>query len=140
MTVQDNGVGGRASADGWFEAYTVNWKAEPWKTLGKKFAKKARTYAILSDGTFSENEEDLASALGADVVGRVALKFRANGTALVSGEFVSSYDEKTKKYKIVKASGSATLVPVSEDNISVFVYLTPKDLAPHSRCLTMPWS
>ena len=139
MTVRDNGVGGRVSVDDWFEAYTVNWKVEQWKTLGKKFDKKTQAYAILSDGTFSENEEDLTSALGAEVVGRVTLKFSANGSVAVSGEFVSSYDEKTKKYKTVKASGSATLVPVDEGNCVVFVYLTPKGLVPHARCISVPW-
>ena len=137
MTVQDNGIGGYAVAEDWFEAYTVNWKVEPWKTLGKSFDKKTLTYAILADGTFSEDEDVLTSALGAEVTGRVTLKFAASGTVSVSGEFVTNYDERAKKYKTVKASGSATLVPVDEEGCIVFVYLTPKGLSPHARCLDM---
>ena len=139
MAVQDNGIGGYASGADWFAAYTVNWKVEPWKTLGKSFDKKTWTYAILVDGSFSEDESDIDAALGADVVGRVTLKFSANGTVSVAGEFVFGYDEKKAKYTTVKASGSTTLVPVDEEHGVVFVYLTPKGLVPHVRCLDVPW-
>ena len=139
LTVQDNGIGGYAAVDDWFKAYTVNWKVEPWKTLGKKFDKQTRVYAILSDGTFSESETDLTSALGAEVTGRVTLKFAAGGTVSVSGEFVTGYDEKKQKYTTVKATGSATLVPVDEGHGEVFIYLTPKGLAPHARYIEVPW-
>ena len=61
------------------------------------------------------------------------------GTASVSGEFVSSYDENKKKYVTVKASGSATLVPVDEDHGEVFIYLTPKGMPPHVSCLAVQW-
>ena len=85
------------------------------------------------------NEDVLTSALGAEVTGRVTLKFKADGTAAVAGEFVASCDETTKKCKTVKASGSATLVPVDEEHGVVFVYLAPKGLSPHARCLSVPW-
>jgi len=65
----------------------------------------------------------------------VTLKFTAKGTATVAGEFVSGYDEKKQKYTTVKASGTATLAPIDGDRIAVFVYLTPKNLSPHARCL-----
>ena len=120
-------------------AWQYNWKVEPWKTLGKEFDKKTRVYAILADGSFSEDEAVLTSALGAEVTGRVTLKFAASGTVSVSGEFVTGYDEKKQKYTIVKATGSATLVPLDEEHGAVFIYLTPKGLAPHARTLVLPW-
>ena len=43
------------------------------------------------------------------------------------------------KYTTVKATGSATLVPVDEECVIVFVYLTPKGLPPHVRCMVVPW-
>ena len=138
LVVQDNGVGGYAAADDWFEAYTVNWKVEPWKTLGKSFDKKTFAYAILPDGSFSENEDVLTSELSSDVPARVTLKFSASGAVSVAGEFVTGFDERTSKYIIVKASGSATLVPVDDEHYAVFVYLLPKGLPPHARCVEVP--
>ena len=153
VVVQDNGVGGVAT--GWarpvapegadatervppsWTAWQYNWKVEPWKTLGKSFDKKTMVYAIGADGEFIDGDEAATVALGEEVPGRVTLKFAASGTASVSGEF-AMYDEKKGKYTTVKATGSATLVPVDEDRIVVFVYLTPKGLAPHSRCIDMP--
>ncbi len=139
LVARDNGIGGCASVEDWFESYTVNWKVEPWKTIGKAFDKKALAYAILADGSFSEDEGALASALAADVKGRVTLKFAASGAVTVSGEFVTGYDEKKAKYTTVKATGSATLVPVDDEHAAVFIYLTPKGLPPHVRCLEVPW-
>ena len=147
LVVQDNDIGGVATTGGGFvetalpewTAWQYNWKADPWKDVGKKLDKQTRTYAILSDGSFSEEDEDLSAALGADVVGRVTLKFAATGAVTIAGEFVTGYDEKKEKYTIVKASGSATLVPVDNEHGEVFVYLTPKGLSPHARCVTLPW-
>ena len=112
---------------------------EPWKTLGKSFDKKLQVYAIRKDGSFIDGDEAATVALGADVTGRVTLKFAANGTASVSGEFVTGYNKKAKKYTTVKATGSATLVPVDEEHGAVFIYLTPKGRDPHARCLDVPW-
>ncbi len=154
LAVRDNGIGGVAmggpssfSAEGadatervppsW-TAWQYNWKVEPWKTLGKKFDKMTMAYAVLADGSFSDDEEVLASALGADVTARVTLKFAASGAVTVAGEF-AAYDEKKEKYTVVKASGSATLVPVDGEHGEVFIYLTPKGLDPHARCVEVPW-
>ena len=139
LVVQDNGIGGCAAVEDWMEAYTVNWKVEPWKTLGKSFDRNTLTYAILADGAVSESGEDVSEPLGDYVTGRVALKFAASGSVTVSGEFVTGYNEKTKKYATVRASGSATLVPVTEEQCAVFIYLTPKGLPPHARSLEVPW-
>ncbi len=139
LVVQDNGVGGCAAVEDWMEAYTVNWKIEPWKTLGKSFDRNTLTYAILADGAVSESGEDVSEPLGDYVTGRVTLKFTASGSVTVSGEFVTGYNEKTKKYATVRASGSATLVPVNEEQCAVFIYLTPKGLPPHARSLEVPW-
>ena len=57
----------------------------------------------------------------------------ALGAVSVAGEFVTGFDERTSKYIIVKASGSATLVPVDDEHYAVFVYLLPKGLPPHAR-------
>ena len=139
LVVQDNGIGGCAAVEDWMGAYTVNWKIEPWKTLGKSFDRNTLTYAILADGAVSESGEDVSEPLGDYVTGRVTLKFAASGSVTVSGEFVTGYNEKTKKYATVRASGSATLVPVNEEQCAVFIYLTPKGLPPHARSLEVPW-
>ena len=93
------------------------------------------TFRGVSPRTFVDGEEAKATPLGGEVVGRVTVKCAANGTVGTAGEFVTGYDEKKQKYTTVKATGSATLVPVNEDDFIVIVYLTPKGLAPHTRSL-----
>lgn len=73
------------------------------------------------------------------MTGRVTVKLAASGAANVVGEFVAGYNEKTKKHTTVKATGSATLVPMDETHGVVFIYLTPKGLDPHARCVGVPW-
>ena len=140
ITVRDNGIGGfiETALPNW-RAWQYNWKVERWSTLGKSFDKKTMSYVILADGTVSDDEQYATAALGEDVIGRVTLKFTAKGTATVAGEFVSGYDEKKQKYTTVKASGTATLAPIDGDCIAVFVYLTPKNLSPHARCLIVSY-
>ena len=138
LVVQDNIIGGYAAVEDWFDAYTANWKVEPWKALGKKFDKQTMVYAILADGTLSDDENYDTVALGEDVAGRVSLKFAASGAVTVTGEFVTAYNDKTKKYTTIKATGSATLVPVDNEHGAVFIYLTPKGLPPHARCVDVP--
>ncbi|MBQ2624510.1 MAG: leucine-rich repeat protein [Kiritimatiellae bacterium] len=135
LVLQDNGIGGYAVAEDWFEAYTVNWKVEPWKTLGKSFDKKTFAYAIREDGMFIDDDDAATVALGADVPARVTLKFAATGAVTIAGEFVTGYDVMKSKYTTVKATGSATLVPVDDERGAVFIYLTPKGLTPHARCM-----
>mgnify|MGYP004645949561 CR=1 FL=1 len=135
VSVADNGIGGYAEVADWFEAYTVNWKVEPWKTLGKAFDKQIRTYAIMSDGTISEREDDLSASLGESIAGRVSLKFASNGNVSVAGEFVAGYDAKKARYATVKATGAAMIVPVDGERGVVFVYLTPKGLSPYVCCV-----
>ena len=159
LVVQDNGIGGVAMgwAAAWghaalpddggqglaalpvWTAWQNLWKVEPWKTLGKSFDKKTMTYAIREDDTFIDDDDAATVALGEEVVGRVTLKFAASGTVTVAGEFVTGYNEKTKKYTTVKATGSAMLVPVDDGHGEVFIYLVPKGLSPHARCIDVPW-
>ena len=129
--------GGNDSPASW-TAWQYNWKVEPWKTLGKSFDKKTLAYAIMADGTFLDGEAALTSELGADVPGRVTLKFSASGAVSVAGEFAAGYNDKTGKYTIVKATGSATLVPVGDGRFAVFVHLAPKGLPPHARRMEIP--
>ena len=127
-----------------FDAWQHNWKVEPWKAVGKSFDKREYVYVVKADGSFSTSDEDVASPFGTEVLGKVTLKFSANGTAKVAGEF-ATYDAdgniamKNGKPVTVKASGSATLLPtVGEDGETrylVFVYLAPKGLPPHARCM-----
>ena len=56
----------------------------------------------------------------------------------VAGEF-AMYDETKDRYTTVKASGSATFVPVDDDHGEVFIYLMPKGLDPHARSISVPW-
>ena len=96
-----------------FDAWQCNWKVDLWKAVGKSFDKEALSYE-------TDN-------------GTVMLKFSASGTVKVSGGFADA------RGKIVKASGSATLLPTvgddGETHYPVFVYLTPKGLPPHAQCL-----
>ena len=61
-----------------------------------------------------------------------------DGVVSVAGEFVTGYDDKKQKYTTVKATGSATLVPVDKEHGTAFIYLTPKGLSPHVRCVEVP--
>ena len=102
-------------------AYTDNWKLEPWKSVGKPFAKAA----VLE-------YEDSASVAGEPVSGVLSLKFAASGAVTVKGSFVTGVNEKTGKEILYAASGTAVVVPQSEPeengafNAVVFVYLPPK--------------
>ena len=152
VVVQDNGIGGVATGGPLFSsaaqpesapyhlmAWQYNWKVEPWKALGKSFDKTTMVYAIGADGEFIDGDEAATVALSEEVPGRVTLKFAASGAVTIAGEFVTGYTEKTKKYATVKATGSATLVPVDEEKGEVFIYLAPKGFLPHARCIEVPW-
>ena len=160
VVVQDNGIGGVAMgwAAAWghaalpdgggqgltalpaWTAWQYNWKVEPWKTLGKAFDKKTLVYAIRANGEFIDSDEAATIALGEEVVARVTLKFAASGAVTIAGEFVTGYDAKKGKYTTVKATGSATFVPVDEEKGMVFIYLTPKGLSPHARCIDVQFA
>ena len=96
-----------------FDAWQYSWKVEPWKSVGKTFDKRETSY-----------EEDGV---------KVTLKFSAKGTAKVTGEFTDASG------KVVKATGSATLLPTlgkgGETRYIAFVYLAPRGLPPHARCV-----
>ena len=53
---------------------------------------------------------------------------------------ISVIAAKGAKYTTVKASGSATLVPIDDEHGAVFIYLAPKGLSPHARSLDVLWS
>jgi len=123
-----------------FDAWQYNWKAEPWKTVGKSFDKRTVEYWVKADGSIQTSGQETASPLLVeDAVAKVTLKLAASGAVTVTGEFVAGNDAKNGKYTTVKATGSATLLPtVDEDGETryvVFVYLAPKGLAPHARCV-----
>ena len=69
----------------------------------------------------------------------VAIPTKADKTVEDDETFTLQLAEKKAKYTTVKASGSATLVPVDDEHGAVFFYLTPKGLSPHVRCVTIPW-
>ncbi|MDO5319221.1 MAG: hypothetical protein Q4G65_11375 [bacterium] len=123
VTVAESGMGFIAAER--FDAWQYNWKVEPWKTIGKSFDKREMSY----------EEEGV----------RVTLKFSASGTAKVAGEFAKLDDEGNYVYnkygvlQTVTATGSATLLPTlgegGETRYIAFVYLAPKDLPAHARCV-----
>lgn len=117
-------------------AYQNNWKLEPWKTIGKPFAKAAAL-----------EYEDAASVEGEEVPGVISLKFAAAGTVKVTGSFVVGINERTGKEILYKASGSAVLAPQTQPDENgafegvVFVYFPPKagKFDGYVRCLTVRW-
>ena len=118
-------------------AYQNNWKLEPWKTIGKPFAKAAAL-----------EYEDSASVAGVPVPGVLALKFAASGAVTVKGSFVTGVNERTGKDILYTASGSAVLAPQSEPDETgvfdavVFVYLPPKTgkFDGYVRCIGVRWT
>ena len=117
-------------------AYRNNWKLEPWKTIGKPFAKAAAL-----------EYEDSASVAGVPVPGVLALKFAASGAVTVKGSFVTGVNERTGKDILYTASGSAVLAPQSEPDETgvfdavVFIYLPPKvgKFDGYVRCINVRW-
>ena len=118
-------------------AYRNNWKLEPWKTIGKPFAKAAAL-----------EYEDSASVAGVPVPGVLTLKFAASGAVTVKGSFVTGVNERTGKDILYTASGSAVLAPQSEPDETgvfdavVFVYLPPKagKFDGYVRCINVRWT
>jgi len=147
-----------------FDAWQYDWKAEPWKTAGKSFDKKTLSYYIAADGSVVDEDDEegmvaIGGALGeralpagetsgavdgTNVMAKVTLKFAASGAVTVAGEFVVLDADgnpvyKNKKLQTVKATGSATLLPTHDETgdlrYHVFVYLAPKGLPAHVRCV-----
>jgi hypothetical protein len=120
ICIARDGMGGFAESIDYI-AYQNNWKLEPWKTVGKSFAKAAAL-----------EYEDFASVEGVDAPGVLSLKFAASGAVTVKGSFVTGVNEKTGKEILYSASGTAVLVPFWEPDESgefygdVFVYLPQK--------------
>ena len=118
-------------------AYQNNWKLEPWKSVGKPFAKAAAL-----------EYEDSASVAGVSVPGVLSLKFAASGAVTVKGSFITGINEKTGKEILYSASGTAVLAPSSEPNeigafdAVVFVYLPPKTgkFDGYVRCIGVRWT
>ena len=118
-------------------AYRNNWKLEPWKTIGKPFAKAAAL-----------EYEDSVSVAGVPVPGVLTLKFAASGAVTVKGSFVTGVNERTGKDILYTASGSAVLAPQSEPDETgvfdavVFVYLPPKagKFDGYVRCIGVRWT
>ena len=134
--VAGNAIGGYAESVDYI-AYQNNWKLEPWKTVGKPFAKAAAL-----------EYEDSASLAGVEAPGVLSLKFAASGAVTVKGSFVTGVNERTGKDILYTASGSAVLAPQSEpDEIGafdavVFVYLPPKagKFDGYVRCIDVRWT
>ena len=118
-------------------AYQNNWKLEPWKTVGKPFAKAAAL-----------EYEDSAFIAGVEAPGVLSLKFAASGAVTVKGSFVTGVNERTGKEILYSASGTAVLTPQSEPDANgafdgvVFVYLPPKvgKFDGYVRCINVRWT
>ena len=118
-------------------AYQNNWKLEPWKSVGKPFAKAAAL-----------EYEDSASVADVSVPGVLSLKFAASGAVTVKGSFITGINEKTGKEILYSASGTAVLAPQREPDANgafdavVFVYLPPKagKFDGYVRCIGVRWT
>ena len=118
-------------------AYQNNWKLEPWKSVGKPFAKAAAL-----------EYKDSASVAGVSVPGVLSLKFAASGAVTVKGSFITGINEKTGKEILYSASGTAVLAPQREPDANgafdavVFVYLPPKagKFDGYVRCIGVRWT
>lgn len=134
--VAGNAIGGYAEAIDYI-AYQNNWKLEPWKSVGKSFAKSAAL-----------EYEDSASVAGVPVPGVLSLKFAASGAVTVKGSFITGINEKTGKEILYSASGTAVLAPQREPDANgafdavVFVYLPPKagKFDGYVRCIGVRWT
>ena len=137
LYVYDHAVGGMAQlengdCDRGGILYKNNWKIEPWKTIGKAFAKASAL-------VYAAKDKD-----GND--GMVALKFAATGKVTASGEFTTGKDKYGKDI-VYKASGSAMVVPTAVPDFNnafkakVFVYFPPKagKFAGYSEILALDW-
>lgn len=136
VAVTSDAMGGIAESFDYI-AYQDNWKLEPWKTLGKFFAKSV----VLE-------YEDSASVAGVESPGVLSLKFAASGAVTVKGAFVTGIDEKTGMEIFYSTSGTAVLAPQSEPDEDgvfdgvVFVYLAPKarKFDGYVRCVNVRWT
>ena len=121
VTTAESGMG-VVAADR-FDAWQYNWKVEPWKAEAKVLAKRELIVYETDNGV-------------------VTLKFGSNGAVSVAGVFATG-EVKKGKLVTVTATGSATVLPtVGEDGEThylVFVYLAPKGLSPHARCVEIPF-
>ena len=113
----------RGVASGWaaseppveWTAWQNLWKAEPWKTDAKPFA-KAPTLAI-----------DAGTRDACPYQGTVTLKFAASGAVTASGKFVTGKDAKGREV-VYSASCSSVLVPAGAGRppYRIFLYFPPK--------------
>ena len=116
IRISEDDVGGVILATGGlglFSFVQTNWKVDPWKSIGAKFAKK--TFELVGTDAGLPTDDD-----------KVTLTFAASGAVTAKGEF-AAYG---KKYS---ASGSSTLIPLSEPegeanefDCGAVVYFPPK--------------
>ena len=134
--VARDGMGGFAESEHYI-AFQNNWKLEPWKTIGKPFAKAA-----------AFEYEDSATLNGEAIPGVITLKFASSGSVTAKGTFVTGINEKTGKDIVYSASGSAVLAPRTAPDETgafegvVFIYFPPKagKFDGYVRCLTVRWT
>ena len=124
---------GGVATDALFIGYQNVWKTEPWKTIGKKFAKAGTV--VLRPGVVGTNDT-------------ITLKFAASGTVTAAGKFEKSVDAKGK-VSYYSVSASTVLCPQGDpdgygafDGV-VFVYFPPKAKTPlpdgYSVCVWVRW-
>ncbi len=110
----------------------IDWKAEPWKTVAKPFAKAPQLVLPVAGGQ----------------PGEIALKFAASGAVTAAGRFVLGTDAKGKEI-VHSASCAAVVVPETEPNAGgafkavVHLYFAPnekKGFAGHVRLVKLRWT
>ena len=87
-------------------AWQNRWKAEPWKTAAKAFAKSPQLTVDVNGGT-------------------VILKFAAAGAVTASGKFVTGVDSRGNDI-VYSATCSSVLILRSESACDAYVYFPPK--------------
>lgn len=107
------GRGVATSGDGGWTAWQNLWKAEPWKTVAKPFAKASSLPVEAEDGI-------------------VTLKFASSGNVTAAGRFVTGIDSRGKDV-IYSTTCSSVLIPTEADGDSLsthsyllYLYFSPK--------------
>ena len=126
-------TGGSPVPEEW-TAWQNLWKAEPWKTVAKSFA-KAPTLAIElgggGQGLPALPGNDAGTRDACPYPGTITLKFAASGAVTASGKFVTGQDARGRDV-VHSASCSSVLVPVADSAgagrppYRIFLYFPPK--------------
>jgi hypothetical protein len=111
LTVVKGELGGKAELDGDSGSSDLcqnNWKAEPWKTVGRRIAKLKELKVYVVNGEVCDELQD-----GEEAHGVLTIKLAAAGTATVKGAFTTGVNERTGRPVVHNATCASVLIPTS---------------------------